>query len=456
MITNSTTPSGPFLPPPVPLRTEQDEQLTPLERKLRAMALALGEDHIQLADARWVDMLRDGVTVKLTIGRWRGEAKLEAEDLGLPEAETRELVEASIIELGNKRLLPKRILDALGSVESNARKCLERHSLDTFWGYFVPATAYQAWKRENEGYRARYLAIRDDIAANYDALVSELLTEYAIQAHRSYRYLKALDPDSMTGEEGQEEEGFVRMFVARIRAKIPTGEAIVGSFSYKTIPSLVPLPSMLAEERAAAERIVEQRQAERRDSQQREQMINEVLREARQQKAEMLRDFLSEAIAKLRNLVYEATTDVLASMQKNGGKLIGKSAAQLRNLIAEMEKLNFYNDNEMDEAIKRVQAVLDTVPKHRNVGDLDTKLRSIATICRATLLDLDEVPRSARDLGVADTPTIEMVRSARRELDIETQPQLIDTEPLERQGRDLGPKALNYNPEGGSRCPVIK
>lgn len=414
------------------------DNLSPIERQRRAIAQAIGEENINVADPQWLKMLRDGVVVKLHIRRKRGECKLDPEDLGLPKEETEELVKSGIISLGQKLLLPKRILDRATAIESSARYCLERHSFGTFWGRFIPVTAYAAWKVENEEWQRKYIELREEINRDYERLVNELLNDYQKQARTSWRYLNALDPDSLlTSEERRQEDGFVRLFIQRIYQRIPTKEAIYDSFGYQAAPEMVPLPSLLAEDSAARDRIIEESGVQSRLTRLCEAMEADVIRQAAAQQVETVGGFLRDIVAELRGLVYEATTDVLASMQKNGGKLLGKSAAQLEHLVAEVKKLNFFGDEAMDTAIQRVQAVLDRTPKERDTADLARQLRAIGTIARATLLDLDEEPRSARDLGVADEPTAEMVRTARRELDIETQPQLIDTEPLERQSREL-------------------
>jgi Protein of unknown function (DUF3150) len=449
-MTAAATP--PYVPTPVypmpPAGGWRSDNLPPLERQRHAVAAAIGEENINIADPQWLKMLRDGVLVKLHIRRKRGECKLDPEDLGLPKAETEELVKSGIISLGQKLLLPKRILDRATAIESSARYCLEQHSFRTLWGYFIPATAYAAWKAENQEWEQKYLALRDEIDRDYDRLVTELLNDYQKQARNSWRYLGALDPDSMTSEERREEQSFVRLFISRIFAKVPTKEAIYESFGFEAVPEMVPLPSLLAEDTAARDRIIaeetaeltrirEESSAQSRITRMREAMEADVIREAKAQKTRVIDGFLKDVVSQLRTLVYEASTDVLASMQKNQGKLLGKSAAQLERLVSEVKKLNFFGDEEMDIAIRRVQAVLDRTPKDRDTVDLARQLRAIATITRDTLLNLDEEPRSARDLGVADTPTEEMVRTARRELEIEAQPMLIGDDLAERQSREL-------------------
>lgn len=418
----------------LPAPQQTDSSLSPLERQRKAIAAALGEKDIALAQPRWLELMREGVIVGLHIKRWRASVKLAYSDLGLPDADA-DAPLSDLIELGEKRLLPRRIMDALNSVESNARKCLDRFAYKTFWGYFLPASAYAEWKAQNEAYRQKYIAIRDEIVASYDQILAELTTEYTKAAKAAYHNLKLLDPAAAKGHAEQDEQGFVSAFVARITALIPTAEAISQSFDYSVILSYVPLPSLLAADTAERERITTHRRAESEREARMRELEREVSREAEAQKKELVGGFLKDLVGQLRALAYEATTDVLTAMEKNE-KLVGKSAAQLRNLVAQVESLNFFGDVEMDAAIKRVQAVLDTKPKERDMSELRRELQAIGTLTRATLLDFGASPRSARSLGVADIPSADMVRTARRTLGIEG---VAETLPIQRGSAPSNP-----------------
>jgi len=204
--------------------------------------------------------------------------------------------------------------------------------------------------------------------------------------------------------------------------------------------SYVPLPSLLAEDLAEAERIQAQREVERleeelqRDSLWREIRLEEeaarerqrmleamnrdVVEEARQQKQELIDGFLAGLVGQLRGLVYEATTDVLAGIQDKG-RLHPRSVVQLKNLIDQVSNLNFFGDADMDRMIAQVRIELDKAPRDRDIREIQDQLRDIAVVTRATLIGLGEQPRSARALGVADVPTPAMVRTARRGLGLD-------------------------------------
>jgi hypothetical protein len=438
---------------------------TALDQTRQTIAQVLGEEDVRVVEPRWLQLMREGIVIQLHIRRWRARAKLTFADLGLPVKDKRERAAfADLLNLGEKRLLPARYIKALDSIDSGARKCLDRYSYATFWGRFVPCTAYTEWKEQNEIYRQRYFKIRDEIVEHHDRIVANLLDGYAVAARAAYRRLNALDPEAMTNGEYAAEDDFVDAFMDRIVALIPSRDHIRDSFAFEVELSYVPLPSLLAEDLAETERIKAEREMERleeemkRDSlwrnirleeeaaRERQRMLaamnRDVIEKARQQKEELIDTFLADLVKQLRGLVYEVTTNVLASIETNQGRLVGKASVQLSNLIEQVASLNFFGDQEIDRMIARVRMELARQPEDRDVKEIQAQLKNIATITRATLIGLGEQPRSARSLGVADAPTPEMVRTARRGLGLAEE---IEMPEMELRGRRIG----ESQPEGG-------
>ena len=92
-------------------------------------------------------------------------------------------------------------------------------------------------------------------------------------------------------------------------------------------------------------------------------MNEEVTAEARQKKQQMIDGFLGDLVKQLRAMIYEATTDILATMSKNQGKLHPRSVVQLRNLIEQVGQMNFFGDTETDAMIRRVRSIFDKRPE---------------------------------------------------------------------------------------------
>jgi len=412
------------------------------------LAQALGEDpaSITATNPRWLQLMREGVLVRLHIGRWRARTSLRWRDLGVvPGRGEEEQVLHELLELGHKFLLPRDDVRELDSIDSSARKWLEGCAFRTYWGFFVPVTAYGGWKEKNEAFHRRYLALRDRMAANYDETVARVLAKYRVAARAAYRRLQALHPGAVQ-ELGSGE--FAARFVEEVSRQIPSREAFYASFYFDVELEYVPLPSLLAEEQAEAERIRARAWAEqeRREMQlhlERErvwaqeekvraevaaarsaaawkeqlmrEMHREVVEQARRKKEQVVDSFLRDVVAQLRTLVYEVVTDVLASLQKNN-RLHPRSVVQLRNLIERVERLNFAGDADLNAMIDGVRADLDVAAKDRSLREIETALQDIAIVTRSTLIALGEQPRSARALGVPDEPAPVLVRTARGRL----------------------------------------
>lgn len=392
---------------------------------------------VSAADPQWLRLMQNGVIVKLHIRRWRAKAALSLEDLGLPLAEDAraQRAAADLLTLGEKKLLPADLLKELESCESAGRKCLARFAFDSHWGAFVAVTAFDAWQRENDEHRQRYMALRGRILAEYDTLMAYLAAEYRTLAQEAYRRLMRLDDGPRTRQQYRDEEQFVRRFLDTIAGLIPTKEQIAASFEWSAELQFVPLPSMLEEDKAEADRLRTERQkreiqeeAERdallleidlhnaalRDRQKKLLAMNDaVVEEARQKKQELVNGFLSDLVRQLRSMIGQTCEDVLGSMEKAGGKLGPRSTVALKNLIQNADRLNFFDDAEMTAAINRLRPLIAQDAEDRPIEEIQARLQDIAVVTRASLLALGEDVRKPRALSVPDDPPAALVRAAR-------------------------------------------
>jgi hypothetical protein len=412
--------------------------MSKLSTEREKIAQLLGQD-VNLVEPRWLSLMRQGVVVELHIRRWRAKSRLTLSDLGLPDTDNAEF--SDLLQLGDKFLLPTKYIKAADSIEAVARQWLETCSSETFWGRFMSCTVYTEWKERQEEYRARYFALRDEIDRDYDQIVKAHLLDYAKAARVAYRRRMSLDGRALR-KANVTEETFVQAFVSAIAALIPSRERIRDAWGFDVSLSYVPLPSLLADDQAEADRINVQRDAERSQEQaeqdkvwlemsvteaasrKRQQMLEamnrDVVEAARQQKRELIDGFMGGLVKQLRGLVYEVTTDVLQSIQKND-RLHPRSVVQLRGLIDQVGKLNFFNDDDVSRMVYQVQQALDKSPADRDVKEIASSLRDIATVTRATLVGLGEQPRGARALGVADAPGVPVVRAARARLGLDAE-----------------------------------
>lgn len=414
----------------------------------------LAEEQINTVRANWREYMRQGLLANLHIGRWRGRTSLQLEDLGLPHGDVSDLV-----RLGEKRLLPaipptsplyderkpsRTYAQVLESIESAARAHLRTMSFPTYWGAFVPVTAFAQWREECRRYEAQYIAVRDEIAGNWESVIQALLAEYTEVARQAWLRMTKLDPDHLQAQEWAELDQYTAAFLDRILHLLPSREEFVASFYFNVELAYIPLPDLLAEEDAQAEAIRRQAEAQRAahwqglEEQQarhdaelarvrterrmhetaleaRERQLREmnaaVLEEARRQKEEQIDGFIQVVTAQLRQMVIDVATNVSASIANNG-KLVGKAAQQLQNLIANVEQLNFTGDQELEEMLTPIKASLNQASGSRDTSSLQQALGGIAEHAKSSILAINRQTRGRREL---DTPEVQPVDVGRRQ-----------------------------------------
>jgi hypothetical protein len=433
--------------------TMQTQQEKADQRKEEAIARILRQPSYGAID--WRALMRQGTLVRLTIRRCGFTAKLELSDLGVTVRDERaRQALARTLVLGEKRLLPESYMKELERITSAARHLLKRctFTLSPELGAFLPVSAYATWRKEIPALRDSYYALRDEIIADYRAIVRQVVEEYEFVARDTYR--RILETGAEILEESEAE--FVANYCTRIESLIPSPERIRASFDF--VYTMVDGVKQIGDEEAAEQSDLRERESptalplpvqfstQATDwNYQRAAMMRDMLQQEQQQKKEMIDSFLGAVASQLRSLIYQVMTDVLATLeqrQRKDGKFSPRSVLQLRNLVKQINLLNFYGDEEVDRMMAQIQRVLDLKPEERQVSlrDIQMRLRAIAMVSRDTLLSLEEELPSAREFAIPDVPAAEMVREARTELGLnletaafmrqfETRPELLYSAP---------------------------
>lgn len=420
--------------------------MSAVQSAIAELARILGEppEAIHPENPRWLRLLQEGVIVRLTLRRWRAKTTLDlVRDLGLPPngEQYRE-----ILELGRKLLLPREILSALDSVDSAARQNLKKFGYETYWGIFVPATAYNAWKEENEKYKEKYFELCEYIVEYYDDMLTTHLAQFEAAARAAWRRFRLLSASSEDEDFSLDENEFVARYVARLRALIPSAEEIRARFAYEVHLSYVPLPSLLAQdarqaawiqaEREAAE-YVERTRTEMRQAwneaeraitvYRREQMDlirRDVLATAQAEKEKLIDHFLVDVARQLRALIYDTVVSAYETTARRGA-VHGRTVSQLRLLLEQVQQLNFFGDREVDAMCDRIRGLIGGTTEHeRNDAEIQDVLRNVALVLKASLLALGDEERGARTAGTLPaTVTPQELHRARRalQLDVEIQ-----------------------------------
>lgn len=441
--------------PPEPL-------ITDVQGLLRDIAGQIGEESEQITVHRdlsaLLERMKDGVTIQLSLSRPRFFKKLTEQDLGLQfEGEIAASSEAMQVigdyfQLGRRSLLPKAWQDRLSNVENSARYCLKRHSLKSHWGAFVPVREYQAWKEENAELEQEFWSIREELLAQYESIKEEVLADFQVLAEDSWRrvLIGSTLTDPSTTERavinqllqrlnaGDGKEAFIDAYMKAIRKTLPTALEMEDAFRYNVEIGIIPLPSLLAQDikqadsvyqeralrdarvRAELERMEQERmearrelsakeqlerekrylqlQAEQETIRLRQQMERDVLANARAEKERLVREFYASVVTQINELIRDVTNNVLESIEEHGGIIRGPVSSQLRNLVNQLNRMNFMNDAELTRQMEQIQSIIPTDAERdqarRGLARIDTTqmqrvIRQVHDRSDEILLNLD-------------------------------------------------------------------
>jgi len=158
-----------------------------------------------------------------------------------------------------------------------------------------------------------------------------------------------------------------------------------------------------------------------------EQMEADVRAHYLSQKQEMVDGFLADLIGQLYNMLYDVSTNALATMARNKGQLLEPTLRQLNRLVEWAVSMNITDDAQVAKVVGDLQAMIAQAPEHRNAIDVKDQLQAIGTVARSVLVDLNLQPQvenskvaiRQRDalLGIGDRLSRAKVATARERLD---------------------------------------
>ena len=156
-----------------------------------------------------------------------------------------------------------------------------------------------------------------------------------------------------------------------------------------------------------------------------EEMERDLLAQARQQKQQLVTEFYQGIVAQINELVREVCERTLASVDEQQGVLRGPVSERLRDLIKKVERLNFIEDQQIEQQIARLRAVLPTPSKRdeakRGIARIDTtRIRRIVEELKkeaeATIVEIGLSPRqrTRRQIDVSLDESALILDEARR------------------------------------------
>lgn len=333
------------------------------------------EVHVEQFMSDWaLALMSQGVIVRLSISRWRAEARLTPEMLGLRFVDGDGLdFMHDYVRLGKQKLLPPAILKEIETLEGMARNNLAYYSFDTVWGRFVPFTAFDEWERLNKNIRNDFFEQARSLGRQYDVIVASVKEDYKKMAKDVWFRLY---PDK-----GEPTLSFIDDFVSKIVAKIPSQIDIISTFKYDVTYFIIPMPSFVEENVARAEEIRRQSEMTQFSTDLEKQTKKRISEEYVQRKKELIDGFLESTVVNMRKYVSELCDVVLRSIGKqSSGDIKLSHVNKIKAMIKKVRFLNFYDDKEIDGLIKDLENEIDKIKGELNQDLIVVKLKEIVEV----------------------------------------------------------------------------
>lgn len=372
-----------------------------IERDVVELAEKLGEapTNIRVRDGGWLKFTRDGVVVELTIGRNRMKAGLGLDEIGLGAANVDERKSIlSILDPGDRYLLPRETMKKFESLESRARYALERRSLRTFWGRFVHLDKYPEWREINATIETEYRALAAEVVEQWDALRDQVRLDYIVLALQVYGNLLAMEYQTgrtLIPDEVRSQDLYVARFLEQAFSTSITPETFGNSIKYTWKSTYIPTASQVAEDQAQASRV--------RLSAAEQMILEDVRRTAQEQAAEGVDRFIADVRSDINAQVYGCVVKALEGIEKNDGRSPRNTSASLKLMIDKVRGLIFWPEPELDARIASVERMINTDAKKRSDSELKGALVTLGQQARMVLTDLKRTPsRRPKSVSVAE------------------------------------------------------
>src|SRR5262245_26641132 len=386
-------PFGPELPAPS-LRESAD-----------ALAARVGElpGAFSIATMDWTTFLSEGVMVTLHHSRWRATVQLTLEDYGLTfETEEQRRALLKVVKPGTRGLLPDEILKKAQTKTDSSRYWLERCGFKMTkagrsGSCYVHESRYATWKEGAELRKAEFEAVGQEIYDTWDDLMAQVRIGYHVLANQAWQNLRSSQLGrAQLGD--KDWETYVRETVDRLMEKeMPTREEARDSFKHWWDLEVVPLQQQVARDAARAEEewtLSRARAAARAESE----MQLDLRRQERERAKEGLETFVSDLQATIRAELYDVCQNALDGLED--GKFAGNSTRSLKTLVAYVQRMMFWDDQELTQQLARLDRLSSVKPKDRDNDAIVGLLKQLSAESKMVLTALERVPERKTDDGL--------------------------------------------------------
>jgi len=292
-------------------------------------------------------LMTKGLVIRLAVSRWRAIVKLDFDKLGLKFVDDDSLeFMRKYVDLGTQKLLPPEELAQMTTIETRARNNLKNFSFDTLWGRFVPMTAFDEWKTNNDAIYEEFKECALSFTDRYDSIVQVVRRDYRSMAKDVWARLYPEDKHGAT-------ESFIENFVDEIVAKIPSKEDILKTFKYEVVYISIPMPSVVENNMAKAQSVRLQAEKAVFDSDLEKETKRRIADEYVKRKEELIDGFLEATVSSMRKYVGDLCDSVLKSIvnQSRVGKVTRNHVKRINIMIKKVKLLNFYGDADISKLL---------------------------------------------------------------------------------------------------------
>lgn len=324
-------------------------------------------------------LMEKGIIVRLEIKRWRGTKRISPEELGIDENDRRWLEFKSYMSLGTRHLLTRKTNNTINAVENKARKLLKEYSFETIWGYFVPCTLFAEWQDKDKEIQKEFYELADKIEKEFEDIKSQVLADYRI-------YCRKIWDDGAVTRSFSDYETYEHYFLKKIENEIITAEEFRNSFEYNTFFYFIPMPSDIESDVIEAKRVQGEQELLEHEKEMRRRLA-ENMTELREQHLE---SFLESTVGQIRNSILTIVEDVRNSLRTDADGCLtkGKNRTKLLKMIETVRSLNFYNDDQIQGALDRLQVDLNKDPDVRSEKEVEETLKEIEDLATIDFSDL--------------------------------------------------------------------
>lgn len=270
---------------------------------------------------------RRGVLVSTSVRYWRGCKRLTPEDLGLDPSR----VSDRLIQLGQKRLIPRDALQAFALIESRVQAAVESSSFPFLGGIgrFVPNARLADLTDKLEKLRDEFREATLDFVAGYSPLRDNAMGEWR--------------------EAAQNLNGSADRLIATIEQSFPPAGDIARRFGFETRLFQIAAPDSIRLEVVEGVEQMEVIEDRRRIAEDASRRLNSGIDE-----------FIRESVASMREETARLAEDVLATINGSENGVHQRTLNRLTTFIDSFRTLNFAGDQQLEQTLERFRRDLLT------------------------------------------------------------------------------------------------